>query len=79
MHTNELWPWAVNSVPKELILLLGRVPFTPPYAFGVLLMMLVVGPLGRVSEGGRNWEGRLPQSILLYPDPVLLYLYRIFK
>jgi len=42
-------------------------------------MMLVVGPLGRVSEGGRNWEGRLPQSILLYPDAVLLYLYRIFK
>jgi hypothetical protein len=79
LHTNELWQWVANSVPKELISLLGRVPFTPPYAFKALLMTLVVGPLGRVSEGGRNWEGRLPLSILLCPDPVLLYLYRIFK
>ena len=54
-------------------MLLGRVLFIPSHATKVLLMMLVIGPLGRVSEGGRNWEGKLPQSILLCPDPVLFY------
>ena len=31
--------------------------------FQTSLTTLVVGPLGRVSQGGRNWEGRLPNQL----------------
>lgn len=78
-HTKGLWQWVANSVQKELILLLGLVPFALWYAPKTLLMNLVVGPIGRVGRGGRNWEGRLLQSILPCSDPVVIHFYRIFE
>jgi hypothetical protein len=45
---------------KGVNIALGPGTIYPTTCYKGLLIMLVVGPLGRVSEGGRNWEGKLP-------------------
>lgn len=53
---------AIHSWNKELVYQRGRALGGEFKAKGVNIALgPVIGPLGRIAEGGRNWEGKQPQ------------------